>query len=109
MDDAVGVVQGSAVKGRSFETREAFDVGRPSGFDVGLASRQLLRRAELIGIKVKGGGTRTGPLTPDDVSRLGLGRLRKQLSERAGRPVNFRIYDTVESATARDPSIVVPR
>lgn len=43
-----------------------------------------------------------------DLERLGLTQLRADLSELAGRPVNFMIYRSVEDALERSPSILVP-
>jgi len=60
-------LQGSAVTGKSFGTGAPFDVGRVSEFDVGLASPSLLQRAQELGIGVRSGGTRTGPLTARDL------------------------------------------
>jgi filamentous hemagglutinin len=47
-------------------------------------------------------------LTADDLESLGLSKLAVQLSQSAGRPVNFMIFDTLETAVNRAPSIVVP-
>ena len=95
--------------GRSFHTGAAFDVGRLSDFDIALSSPQLLSRADALGIGLRSGGSRTGPLTAAQMQRLGLGDLATSLSSSAGRPVNFMIFDSVAGATGRGPSIVVPR
>lgn len=94
--------------GQSFRTGAAFDVGRVSDFDIALASPQLLDRASALGIGLRSGGTRTGPLTAPQLQRLGLGDLATDLGTATGRPVNFMIFDSAAVASARSPSIVVP-
>jgi len=108
LGDATPIMQGSSVTGRSFRTGEAFDVERISDFDVALASPDLLSRARRAGIGLRSRGTRTGPLSGDDLTSLGLDTLARELSERAGRPVNFMIYGSVEAAVERSPSIIFP-
>ena len=107
-DDVTAIFQGSSVTGQSFRTGAAFDVGRVSDFDIALASPQLLDRASALGIGLRSGGTRTGPLTASQLQRLGLGDLATDLGTSAGRPVHFMIFDSAAGATARSPSIVVP-
>jgi hypothetical protein len=106
--------QGSSVTGRAFRPPyEPFDVGRVSDFDIALASTELFEKAQAVGIGLRGQGTRTDPLslarTPELLERMGLTQLSTQLSQQAGRPVNFMIYRSIEEAIARSPSIVVPR
>jgi len=102
--------QGSSVTGRAFESPHApFDVGRISDFDIALSSPELLVRAQSVGIGLRGAGTRTGPLMPEHLERLGLADLARQLSQQAGREVNFMIYRSIEDAASRSPTILVPR
>ena len=104
------IFQGSSVTGKKFTTGEAFDVGRVSDFDIALADPKLIAKAKELGIGLRSGGTRTGPLTAAELEKLGLKDLAQQLSKQAGgREVNFMIFDTVETATGRSPSIVVPK
>jgi hypothetical protein len=91
-----------------YTTGAPFDVGRVSDYDIALAGRDIFSAAEDAGIGLRGGGIRTGPLNPSDLEQLGLTHLRTTLSEIAGRPVNFMIYNSIESAIAKGPSIVVP-
>ncbi len=106
--DVTAIFQGSSVTGVSYHTGQPFDVGRVSDFDVALASPELLARATELGIDLRSAGSRTGPLKVRDLELLGLTELSAQLSRQAGRPVNFMIFDTVEAATSRAPSIFVP-
>ena len=74
-----------------------------SDFDIALAGPTLFDKAKALGWRVKD-GTRIGPLGPEDVDRLaalGLQGLRQELSDLAGRPVKFMLYDTVQSAYKR--------
>jgi hypothetical protein len=106
--DAVPIMQGSAVTGRSFHTGARFDVGRKSDFDVALSSGSLLEKARAAGVELRGGGVRTGPLERADLKALGLLELQRKLTRLAGRPVNFMIYQDVQAATGRAPSRFFP-
>ena len=99
------IMQGSAVTGKSFSTGKPFDAGRVSDFDVALAGGDIFERAKELGIGLRSGGTRTGPLMPDDLQALGLSDLAAELSDQAGRPVNFMIFQNVDDAFAKAPSI----
>ena len=102
------VFQGSSVTGVKYTTRAPFDVGRVSDFDIALTGSDLLQKAKDIGIGLRSLGTRTGPLTKNQLNRLGLLELQKKLSQFAGKEVNFVIFDSIEAAINRSPSIIVP-
>lgn len=106
--DVEPILQGSAVTGKSFGTGAPFDVGRVSDFDVALASPSLLQRAQDLGIGVRSGGTRTGPLSARDLEALGLTKFASEISTQAGREVNFMIYQSPAAAVQRAPSISLP-
>jgi Na+-transporting methylmalonyl-CoA/oxaloacetate decarboxylase gamma subunit len=106
--DTEGILQGSAVTGKSFRSGVEFDVGRVSDLDVALAGEPLLQAAKSAGVGLRSGGTRTGPLSARDLKILGLRDLSTQLSKQAGRPVNFMIYRSTESAVQRAPSVILP-
>ncbi|WP_426305713.1 hypothetical protein ACN9MJ_24920 [Acidovorax facilis] len=106
--DVEPILQGSAVTGQSFRTGAPFDVGRVSDFDVALASPSLLQRAQELGIGVRSGGTRTGPLSARDLEALGLTKFAFEISAQAGREVNFMIYQSPAAAVQRAPSISLP-
>jgi hypothetical protein len=105
--DVDAAFQGSSVTGRSFRTGKPFDEGRTSDYDVALAGEDLLAAAKEAGINLRGGGVRTGPLKGGQLAKLGLADLQSDLSEVAGRPVNFMIFNTIDSAISRSPSIMV--
>lgn len=65
-------------------------------------------RAKELGIGLRSGGTRTGPLSSADLEKIGLAELAARLSGLAGRPVNFMVFDSIARALSRGPSIVVP-
>ncbi len=102
-------MQGSAVTGQSYRTGKAFDDNRISDFDVALASKELMKKAEEAGIGLRGKGTRTGPLQPKDLEKLGLTDMAKDLSNKYGREVNFMIYDSAEDAIKRSPSVTIKK
>ncbi|MFJ8536836.1 RHS repeat-associated core domain-containing protein [Streptomyces sp. NPDC093591] len=99
------IMQGSSVTGRSFKSGRPF--GSHSDFDVALAGEGLLARAKEVGIPLRSGGTRTGPLKGSDLEKIGLGDLRTGLSESVNREVNFMIYGTAKDAIGRAPSIII--
>jgi filamentous hemagglutinin len=103
------ILQGSAITGKSYRTGQPFDVGRASDFDIALASPELLDKASSLGIGLRSGATRTGPLSVRDLKVLVLEDLASQLSKQAGRDVNFMIYGSTTSAISRAPSIILPR
>jgi filamentous hemagglutinin len=107
--DVQPILQGSAVTGKSYSTGVAFDVGRVSDFDVALASPSLMQKAQELGIGLRSGGTRTGPLTAENLRQLGLSDMAQQMTKKYGREVNFMIYNSAETAAARAPSIPVPK
>nr|MBG6972933.1 hypothetical protein [Pseudomonas aeruginosa] len=72
-----------------------------SDFDIALAGSELLQRAQSLGIGLRSGGTRTGPLSGRDLQALGLKDLARKLSAQAGREVNFMIYDSAATAASR--------
>jgi hypothetical protein len=108
-EDVTAAFQGSSATGVKFTTGQPFDVGRVSDFDIALASRTLLAKAKELDIPLRAGGLRTGPLRPEDLKLLGLSDLAAQLSQAAGRPVNFMIFDTIQTAINKGPSILVPK
>lgn len=112
-DGAQAVFQGSSVTGKSFRTGAGFDVGRVSDFDIGISSQSLFTRASQLdprfGLRVKTAPNRIGPLGNDALEELGLKSLRDSLSTGAGgRPVEFLLFDNLNSAFRR-PSLFVPQ
>jgi hypothetical protein len=100
-EGAQAFLGGSAITGRSFATGAAFDVGRTSDFDIAIVGRNLLSRAKELGIELRGKGTRTGPLRDEALQVLGLDKLAQRLSQQAGRPVRFMIYESEEELRRR--------
>jgi RHS repeat-associated protein len=96
-------LQGSAVTGKSFLTGKPFNAA--SDFDIALAGETIFSRAKELGIALRGAGARTGPLSPAEISKLGLGELQESLSGQASRDVNFMIFESAKGATTRAPSI----
>ena len=106
--DAIPVFQGSSVTGVKYSTGALFDVGRVSDFDIALASPSLFERAKSLGVQVRGGGSRTAPLSMKQLEELGLLDLRDALKVlAAGRPIGFMVYRDLEQTLARRPSIPV--
>jgi RHS repeat-associated protein len=95
--------QGSSVTGVSFRSGRSF--GSHSDYDVALGGDAVFARAKELGIPLRGGGTRTGPLKGAHLDALGLTGLRNQLTGMAGREVNFMIYGNIDNAMARSPSL----
>ena len=102
--------QGSSVTGyRYLPPNEAFDAGRLSDFDVALASPELLQRAKDLGIGLRQQGVRTGPLLPFQIEKLGLSSLQIELSALAGRPINFMIFDSLDTVIVKASTIPIPK
>jgi YD repeat-containing protein len=107
-ENTLALFQGSSVTGVSFRTGEPFDVGRVSDYDIALAGDDIFGAANDLGISLRGGGVRTGPLSSYDLGQLGLLDIASDLGQQAGRPVNFMIYNSPSTAINRSPSILVP-
>ena len=99
------IFQGSAVTGRNSKTREVFDAGRLSDFDIALTGGDLFEKAANLGYKAKD-GTRIGPLNEEQLGKLGLDALASKLSQQAGREAGFMLFKSVTDAYKR-PSILV--
>jgi RHS repeat-associated protein len=101
--------QGSSVTGVQYASpNDPFDIGRLSDFDVALAGADIFAQAKSLGIPLRQGGSRTGPLLQDNLRALGLYDLQQQLTRDAGRDVNFMIYRDPAAAASRSPSVEVP-
>jgi filamentous hemagglutinin len=107
--DVVPVVQGSSVTGVKYTTGAPFDVGRRSDFDIALASPTLFVRAKAAGVKLRSSGpSRTAPLKPRDLERLGLLELAERLSAGVDRDVHFMVYEHFAGAIDRSGGIRLP-
>lgn len=81
---------------------------KPSDFDIGLASPQLLEKAKSLGVPLRGGKTRSIPLNDDALDQLGLLNLRNSLQRQSNRTeVNFVIFNSVDTAVGKASSIIV--
>jgi hypothetical protein len=111
-DDMTAVFVGSSVTNRGFNSGLPFDEGRVSDFDIAIVDPVLLSRIQELGLKTPQ-GTHTTALhfeTPEGraiLEELGLYNLAVELSEMAGRPVHFMIYDSVDTVNSRTPPIIV--
>jgi RHS repeat-associated protein len=106
--NATPYMQGSAVTGRSFETKVPFDVGRTSDFDLAIAHSDLYKKAESLGLGKDG---RTGPIKMGsaEAKQLGVDDMLQKLSRMSGgREVNTMIFKDAEAAKAKAPSIRLP-
>jgi hypothetical protein len=106
--DAEPFIRGSAVTGFSYRTGEAFDVGRTSDYDLALVSPTLMRRADELGIELRGQGSRTGPSNEEELVKLGLDGVASQLGMQAGRNVSFVIYRSRAVLEGRGPNLRLP-
>ncbi len=99
-------VRGSSVTRVRY--RDGSPFGSDSDIDLAIASPTAFARAQELGIPLRGGATRTGPISGDDVLRLGLADELANLNAQVGRPVSIMLYRTVDDIVARGPSIAVP-
>ena len=102
--DVGPMIRGSAVIGENFRTREPFDVGRRSDYDIALVSPTIMQRAVELGIPLRGGGTRTEPLGDNALRALGFRELVDDLRHQAERPVSVMIYRSRRAVARRGPS-----
>lgn len=102
--DVEPMIRGSAVTGENFRTREPFDIRRRSDYDVALVSPTLMQRAIDLGIPLRGGRTRTGPLGERELSALGIRDVAGVLGQQAERDVRFMLYSSRHAVTRRGPS-----
>jgi hypothetical protein len=105
--NAVAVFQGSSVTGIRFRTREL--VGdNPNDYDVAVCDPDLYNAAKDIGVGLRNDPARTGPLSEDQATELGLRDLQVELSGQAGRQVNIVLYEDPRAALQFRPGIRVP-
>ncbi|MDX2139164.1 MAG: hypothetical protein SF123_13835 [Chloroflexota bacterium] len=106
--DVIPAFAGSSASGVSFRPGVPFDAS--SDYDIALISPQLMARAQELGIQLRSQGTRTAPLTQEQLELLGLGNLATELSAQAGgREVNFMIYLSEDVLAGRgQPYLNVP-
>jgi len=100
---AVSYMHGSAATGVSYETKEKFDAGRTSDFDVAISQCNLHCKAKDHGL-LRGDGTQTGPIgIGSNAARiLGINDLLKKLSRMTGdRNVSVIIFNNPEAARTR--------
>ncbi len=110
-NDTIPMMRGSSVTGESFRSGRPFDSnpGRPSDFDLAISSPSALRRAEELGIGLREGGSRTGPLRSEQLEALGLAGIHRELQAQAGgRDVSIMIYSSPTAITRRGPSRPFP-
>ncbi len=100
------VFQGSSVTGVGFKSGLPF--GDHSDYDIALGGEDLFNAAKEAGIGLRSGGTRTGPLNPAQLEQLGLSDMQARLEGMAGREVHFMVYQTIDGAVGRSPSMLVP-
>lgn len=70
--DVEPMIRGSAVTGENFRTREPFDAGRRSDYDIALVSPTLMQRAVDLGVPLRQGATRTRQLRREELTDFGL-------------------------------------
>lgn len=99
--------QGSSVTGRSAETGAPFDEGRVSDYDIAISGDSVNHAAQENGVRFRGDGVSTGPLSERDLDRLGLDGILDDASTETGREVHVMIFRTIEEAAGRKPTIKV--
>ncbi|MBF0491354.1 MAG: hypothetical protein HQM15_01050 [Deltaproteobacteria bacterium] len=105
--EAIGVLRGSSVTGVKHKNGLPFDTGKRSDLDLTVVSPKLLKRAEEMGVKLREGKTRTGPLDPDFfrqkqiLKKLNLFDSIQSLRSFSNRDVSLMIYDSEASVAGR--------
>jgi hypothetical protein len=106
--DAEPVLRGSAVTGYKYATGQRFDDGRRSDLDFAIVSQRLFRQAQDIGVEVRG-RTRTVPLNGEELRKLNLEPVVRQLSMQTNRKNSIVIYETREALEQKGPFLPLPR
>lgn len=111
LPDNTGIVfKGSSVTGRSSALSKVpnspFDFGRISDYDIAIINDDLYLASLNSGFKVKTMPDRIGPLKDEQVRLLGLSDLQGRLSQQAGRPVEFMLYDNLGDALSGPSHLV---
>jgi hypothetical protein len=110
INDASVAFRGSSVTGSSREG-QPFDLNRVSDYDLAIASKTLFGKAKSIGVQIRGGGTRTQPLDPENnpsqLKSLGLYDTLVKLNDLSGRDCSIMIYDSVDPITSRGDAMFV--
>ncbi|MGA8942680.1 MAG: hypothetical protein WB502_08170 [Thermoactinomyces sp.] len=94
--------------GKSHKTGKAFDSDRTSDFDIALVNDDLYLYGLEAKFRFKTEPNRMGPLDNEQLRFLGLLEVREKMSQLAGHPVSFMLFESVEEALRR-PSIMVVR
>ncbi len=100
-DDVTAIMQGSAATGKSYEEQKIFSDN--SDFDIAVVSPSLFKIAKQAGLKVWGKTNHPRILLDieynyEAIEELGLADIESSLREKAGRPVNFMIYESENDA-----------
>jgi len=117
-DDVQAVLHGSSVTGVRANSKVGipagtpFDVIKHSDFDVAIVSPTMFAKAKELNIPLRGAKTRTAPLRRGNLHQFDIADLpevlRRTLYKHEGRQINFMIFETMEDALKRGPSIGVP-
>ena len=102
-------IRGSSITGYKWTTGAPFDQGRLSDYDLGVAGTDIFNAARAAGVKVWRlfpPISRTPPLTGGQLEALGLGSVRDELEDVAGRPVNIQVYPSARGMLRMGPSIL---
>jgi DNA polymerase/3'-5' exonuclease PolX len=105
--DTTLYLQGSSVTGKSFLTKESFDVGRKSDFDLAVSGTSLFEKAEKLGL-TKGNRTRSINLGSDEAKLLGINAVLDKASKLKSRDVNIMIFKSVDDIKKKGKSFRVP-
>lgn len=105
-------VRGSAITGDGFldekrgYSKDFFDIGRSSDWDVAIVSPTLFEKARKLGVELRQGGRRTVVLDEDTLRELGLIETWKKIRAFPRRKKSeLMIYASPESLNSRGPNI----
>jgi hypothetical protein len=101
--NAEAFLRGSAVSGVSFR-RGVLDFSGPRDFDAAITSGRLLEAARRRGVRLRGGGTRTGPLRARTMATIGVRGLADRIN---GKRVTYDIFSS-ETAMRVRPGAAIP-
>ncbi len=105
--DAAIYLRGSATTGIRYKTGESIAATGPGDLDLAIASPELLKRAQDLGVPLRSSGTRSAPMDIRHLTPLDLVQAVEELTATAGRPVSIMVYRSEDAIVSRGDAILL--
>lgn len=102
--------RGSSVTNVGYKSGLPFDgdPDNPSDLDLAVSGDGIFQKVQDLGIGLRQGGIRTGPLNPEQEQALGLKGVMDELREETGRKVTIMVYKDEAAVATRGAYIEAP-